>query len=163
MNRNPLPVAVATALLCSLALVGCKKKDEPAPAPVVIDTPSTAPAPMPAPTATATVTSIDLGKSADADMRIAAPMTSFGKMDTIMAAVATSTSQPAAMVPAKISAKWTFQDGQVINEESRDVNLTGDGVTDFMISKPSGWPAGKYKLEVSLDGRMVQGKEFEVK
>ena len=111
MNRNPLPVAVATALLCSLALVGCKKKDEPVPAPVVIDTPSTAPAPMPMPasTATATVTGIDLGNSAGADMRIGTPMTSFGKMDTIMAAVATSTSQPAAMVPAKMAAKWTYQ------------------------------------------------------
>ena len=163
MNRNPLPVAVATALLCSLALVGCKKKDEPVPAPVVIDTPSTAPAPMPASTATATVTRIDLGTSAGADMRIGTPMTNFGKNDAIMAAVTTSTSQPSAMVPAKLAAKWTFQDGQVINEETRDVNLNGEGVTDFMVSKPGGWPAGKYKLEISLDGRMVQGKDFEVK
>ena len=163
MNRNPLPVAVATALLCSLALLGCKKKDEPVPAPVVIDTPRAAPAPMPASTATATVTRIDLGNSAGADMRISTPMTSFGKRDTIIAAVSTSTSQPASIVPAKIATRWTYQDGQVINEEARDVKLSGDGVTDFLISKPSGFAPGKYRLEISLDGRMVQGKEFEVK
>lgn len=161
MNRNPIHLAVATALLCSLALVGCKKKEEPVPAPVVIETPSAAPAPVS--TATAMVTAIDLGNSAGSDMRIAAPMTSFGKMDTIIAAVSTSTSQANATVPGKLAAKWTYQDGQVINEESRDVNLLGDGVTDFQISKPGGWPAGKYKLEISLDGRMVQGKDFEVK
>jgi hypothetical protein len=43
------------------------------------------------------------------------------------------------------------------------VNFTGNGVTDFQISKPDGWPTGKYKVEVSLDGAAVQSREFEVK
>ena len=28
--------------------------------------------------------------------------------------------------------------------------MSGPQVTDFSISKPDGWPAGKYKVEVSL-------------
>ena len=31
------------------------------------------------------------------------------------------------------------------------------------ISKPSGWPVGKYKVEVSVDGSPAGSKEFEVK
>ena len=68
-----------------------------------------------------------------------------------------------ATVPGKLAAKWTFQDGQTVHEDSRDLNLTGDGVTAFQISKPDGWPTGKYKVEVSLDGSVVQTREFDVK
>ena len=76
---------------------------------------------------------------------------------------ATRTADAAATVPGKLSAKWTYQDGQTVNEESRDLNLTGDGVTAFQISMPGGLPAGQYKVEISLDGAVVQSKDFEVK
>ena len=52
-----------------------------------------------------------------------------------------------ASVPAKLGAKWTHVDSnQTVNEETRDITFAGDGVTDFQISKPDGWPTGKYKL-----------------
>ena len=76
----------------------------------------------------------------------------------------TTTSDPAASVPAKLGVKWTHVDSnQTVNEETRDVNLTGTGNTEFHIAKPDGWPTGKYKVEVSLDGNVVQTREFEVK
>ena len=82
---------------------------------------------------------------------------------TIFAAVATSTSDPMATVASKLGAKWSYQDGQTVNEETVDANLTGTGVTNFKISKPDGLPKGKYKLEVMLNGAVVQSREFEVK
>ena len=121
-------------------------------------TPITAPA-----AATASVTALDLGNSVGADNRVAAPATTFAPRDTIYAAVTTRTSDAAATVPGKLGAKWTYQDGQTVHEDSRDLNLTGDGVTAFQISKPDGVPAGRYKVEISLDGSVVQSKEFEVK
>jgi hypothetical protein len=39
----------------------------------------------------------------------------------------------------------------------------GPQVTDFSISKPDGWPAGKYTLEISNGGMVVQTREFDVK
>src|SRR3546814_6948407 len=87
------------------------------------------------------VCSSDLG----ADMKVGAPSTTFAPSDTIYASVATSTSDPAASVPGTLSAKWTFEDGQVVNEESKSVNLTGAGNTEFHIAKPDGSPAGKSK------------------
>ena len=161
MIRNHLHTAVATALLASVALVGCKKKEEP----VVTSTPpattepaAPAPAPTPAPVATVTVTTVDLGPTVGA-----APTATFKPSDTINASVGTTTSDPATAVPAKLGAKWTFQDGQTVKEDTADVNFAGPGQTVFTISKPGGFPTGKYKLEVMLDGAVVQTRDFEVK
>lgn len=162
MIRNRTHLALAAALVASLAVVGCKKKEEA----VVTPPPAAEPAPMPAPApvaATASVTGVDLGTAVGADMKVTAPATTFKPTDTIFAAVATSTSDPMATVASKLGAKWSYQDGQTVHEETADANLTGAGVTNFKISKPDGFPTGKYKLEVSLDGAVVQTREFEVK
>ena len=164
MSRIRLLSPLTAALAAALVLSACKKP-EPAPPPAPA---STAPEPAPitpaAPAAaTATVTALDLGNSVGADNRVAAPASTFAPKDTIYASVATRTSDAAATVPGKLGAKWSFQDGQTVHEESRDLNLTGDGTTAFQISKPDGFPAGRYKVEISLDGAVVQSKEFEVK
>lgn len=164
MKSNPLQMAVLAALLGSVALVGCKKKEEPAPLPPVASEPAPMPTPAPAMAATAMVSSVDLGNAVGADMRVTAPMTTFGPKDTIYAAVSTGTSDPAASVASKLGAKWTHVDSnQTVHEESKDMALAGDGVTDFQISKPDGWPTGKYKVEIMLDGAVVQTREFDVK
>ena len=164
MNRTRIPYALLVALLGTVAIVGCKKKEEPAPVattPPPATTPAPAPAPMPA---TASVTSVDLGNAVGADMKVAAPTTTFAPKDTIYASIGTSTSDPAASVPGKLGVKWTHIDSnQTVSEESRDAALTGMGTTEFHIAKPDGWPKGKYKVDVSLDGTVVQTREFEVK
>ena len=163
MKLNRLHTTMLAAMLGTAALAGCKKKEEPAVMPPV----ATDTAPMPAPgamAATAMVNGVDLGNAVGADMRVTAPMSVFTPRDTIYAAVSTGTSDPAASVAGKLGAKWTHVDSnQVVHEESKDLTLAGDGVTDFQISKPDGWPTGKYKLEVMLDGAVVQTREFEVK
>ena len=167
MNTNRLHLALLAVLIGSAAMVGCKKKEEPAPMPPVASEPAPpapAPAPMPAAAATASVTGVDLGNAVGADMRVAAPMGTFAPKDTIYAAVMTATSDPAASVAGKLGAKWTHVDSnQVVHEDSKDMTFAGDGVTDFQISKPDGWPTGKYKVEIMLDGNVVQTREFEVR
>ena len=164
MKTNRLQMTMLAAMIGSAALVGCKKKEEPAPLPPVATEPApTTPAPAPMP-ATASVSAVDLGNAVGADMRVTAPMSSFAPKDTIYAAVSTASSDPAASVPGKLGAKWTHVDSsQTVHEETRDINFTGSGVTDFQISKPDGWPTGKYKVEVSLDGTVVQTREFDIK
>lgn len=163
MNRNRIALTLLVAVLAGLALVGCKKKEEAVVTPPVATEPASPPAPM-APVATVSVTSIDLGNAVGADMKVTTPMTTFAPKDTIHAAVATNTSDAMASVPGKLTAKWMHVDSnQTINEESKDITFNADDVTDFQIAKPDGWPTGKYKLEVSLDGMVVQTREFEVK
>lgn len=164
--RNRTTYAVAAALVASLALAGCKKKEEPAPPPPpAAETPAPAPAPAPAPVAaTATVASLDLGSAVGADKKVTAAATSFKPKDTIHASVTTNTSDPTATVATKIGAKWTYQDGQTVKEDPAvDVQATNGGVTEFSINSPKGFPEGKYKVEISQDGNVVQSKDFEVK
>ncbi|HEY0501893.1 MAG TPA: hypothetical protein VGD42_00230 [Lysobacter sp.] len=165
MTRSRLQYAIAAALFASLALVGCKKKEEPAAvAPPPASTEPAAPAPAPAPVAAmATVTAVDLGSAVGPDKKITTPTATFKPTDTIFVSVATATSDPAASVPARLGAKWTFQDGQVVKDDSADATLTGTGNTTFSINSPQGFPTGKYKVEVSLDGAVVQTRDFEVK
>lgn len=161
MKLNRLHTTVLAAVLGSAALVGCKKKEESVVMPPVASDTMPAPAPM---AASAMVNDVDLGNAVGADMRVTAPMSAFAPSDTIYAAVSTGTSEPAASVAGKLGAKWTHVDSnQVVHEESKDLTLAGDGVTDFQISKPGGWPTGNYKLEVMLDGAVVQTREFAVK
>lgn len=168
MQRNPLPLLLITTLAGGLVLAGCKKQEDTVAPPPAVETPApetppAAQAPAPA-AAVATVTDIELGSAVDpASHKVTAAATQFKPGDKIHVSVVTATSDPAASVPGKLGARWSFQDGQVVNDESRDITFSGDGVTAFSISKPDGWPVGKYKVEITLDGAVVQSREFEVK
>ena len=158
MIRNRISLAIAAALLATVALAGCKKKEDAAmttPPASELATPATMPALAPAPTP-ATVVSVDLGNAVGADNKVTMAATSFATKDTIHASVTTDGAG------GKLNAKWTYQDGQTVDSQDKDV-ASGPQVTDFSISKPDGWPAGKYKVEVSLDGNVVQSRDFEVK
>lgn len=171
MTRQPLILAASLAAV--LALSACGKKDESASeVPATPPPAATAPSAMtPAPTATAgmgmpggdasamvSFTSVELGSTVDASNKIAASGTSFAPKDTIYASVDTSGSGN-----ATLAAKWTYQDGQTVHEDSKTLNATGPETTAFMISKPSGFPAGNYKVDISLNGTQVASKDFSVK
>ena len=102
---------------------------------------------------------IDVGKGIGADKKVTAPATTFGRRDTIYVSVATEGAAPS----KTISAKWTFQDGQVVKEQSETIAPTGPAATEFHISKPKPWPVGKYKVEIAVDGAPAGSKDFEVK
>lgn len=147
------------------ALSACGKKEAPpsAEAPPVAVTPAPAPAAPVAPPVAApetAVASLQLGNSLGADGMVAAQSSSFTPKDTIYAVVNTHTS---GSMTSKITAKWTFQDGQVVNSTDQNITTNGDAHTSFHISKPSGFPAGKYAVEISVDGKVANTTSFEVK
>jgi hypothetical protein len=145
-------VAWAAGLgLVVMGVPACKKKEAPAP-------PAEAAAPAPAPVPFA-VQGIEVGKGIGADKRVTAPTATFGRRDTIYASVATEGAAPS----KTISAKWTFQDGQVVKEQAESIAPTGPAATEFHLSRPKPWPVGKYKVEIAVDGAAAGSKEFEVK
>ena len=69
-------------------------------------------------------------------------------------------------MPGKLTATWHYDKAgtQVkAGEETKELNFSGPGTTDFFLKVANGLPTGKYKVEISLDGAVVQTKEFEVK
>jgi len=141
------------------ALAGCKKEEAPPPV-VVAPAPEVAPLPAPAPAlAEISVSNVALGTVVGPDMNIVSPATTFAPSDTIYAAVTTKN----ASTGASLAAKWTYQDGQTVHEESVSIAPTGDAVTDFHINSPKGFPAGNYKVEISLNGNVVNSADFLIK
>ena len=105
------------------------------------------------------VTDVGLGRSVGGDKAITDRTDTFRPNDTIYASVATEGSAPS----ATLRARWTFEDGQLVDESTRTIAPGNRERTEFHISKPDAWPAGKYKLEVFLDNQSVETKNFEVR
>ena len=113
----------------------------------------------PAGTAGVRVTDVALGRSVGGDKAITDRTDTFKPNDTIYASVATEGSAPS----ATLRAKWSFEDGQLVDESTRTIAPNNRERTEFHISKPDGWPAGKYKVEVFLNDQSTETKNFDVR
>jgi hypothetical protein len=148
-RRIPTITSVALALALGFAISCSKDSTRTPPPPSAPSTPRSAPL---------AVVDVDLGRSIGGDKRVTEKLDTFGPNDTIYASVRTTGSA----ANAKLRARWTYEDGQVVDESEQPIAPTGDAATEFHISKPDGWPPGKYKLEVFLNGAPARSKEFEV-
>lgn len=101
------------------------------------------------------VSDVALGRSIGADNRVVEEIGDFAPRDTVYATVETEGTGSGTLV-----ARWTFEDGQVVDEESRSVS--GAQVTEFHVSHPDGWPAGHYEVIILLDGEEVERSGFDV-
>ena len=141
--------AVLLLALSALALPGCKKSSESA------GTGATSTATVSEPK----ISEVQLGRRLSADKRVADATDKFSPKDTIYVVAVTEGSSP----NTTVNARWTFQDGgQVVKEDSRTIAASGTEATEFHISKPSGWPKGKYRVTVTMNGS-TESKDFEVK
>lgn len=132
------------ALLLLTGLAACDKKPAPPPAAAAVS-----------------VSQITLGKDIGADKRVTAAAESFAKNDTIYASVETQGSGS-----ASLKAKWTFVKGDktaLVNESTQNIVAQGPAVSEFHISKPDGWPAGNYQIEIFLGDQPAGSKKFTVK
>jgi hypothetical protein len=143
---------IAFALAVALALLACGRSESNAPPPVSAPAPSAA-------SETARVSAIELGSAIGADKRVTAPAASFAPGDTIYASIATEGSAPS----LTLGARWTYEDGQLVSESSETIAPTGPATTEFHISKPDGFPPGRYTLVIAADGAPVGTREFEVR
>lgn len=139
-------------------IVGCSKEAPPPPPPPPAAKVE-APAPAPAPAAVSVV-GINLGKAIGADKKVTTPTEAFAKSDTIYAVVDTTGSGN-----ATLKAKWTYHKGDKtapVSESSQTISATGPAASEFHISKPDGWPAGDYQVEITLDDKPAGIKKFTV-
>lgn len=143
MKQNRIALALAVALVGTVAIVGCKKKEAPvaeAPAPV-----EAAPAPVEVAPAPATSYTVSSGAAAD----------------PIEVTISTDASVP---VDATLAAKLTYQDGQTAGEESTTIKAEDAGTTKIAFKKATPWPTGTYKVDVTVNGNPVGlTQEIEIK
>jgi len=134
------------------ALVACSKERKESGGDVTPGATATPPA------STVAIADIDVGRAV-ANAKVTDKTNDFKPADTVYTSVHTTGTATAATVMAR----WTFEDGQVVQESSQSIAPTGDAYTEFHISKPGGLPKGKYKVEVFLDSKSAGTKDFEVK
>jgi hypothetical protein len=155
----------ASVLVLAVVLVGCSRSEAPpAPPEEPAALPGVGAKPPPGPGAAATertaarVASVELGSSLDATKRVVGPKTAFAPTETIYASVATQGWEG----PVTLTARWTYEDGQLVNESSQTAQA-GPSTTEFHIAKPGGWPAGTYQVEILADGATAATQRFEVR
>lgn len=182
MNR-PLPLLLIAAALFA---TGCDREtaapatadapaaDAAAPAdaapPAAVDAPAPempedlAPLTLPEPVidttpVDTTITAIDTSNEASETELTGALSSDFGPQDSVFMAIRTNGTAE----KYTISSKWYYPDGQVITENSQIVSGAGPSSTIFSMSKPDGWAPGTYKVEYSINGKLMQTKEFVVR
>jgi len=140
--------------------------------------PGTAAAPAPATPAPATtaaaapaapaaaegfqVSTVTLGDAVTNDHKVKKEVTTFSpSQKTIYVSVDTTGSTPGATV----NAKWSYLEGngQVVTSTSQSIIADGPATTTFRVQNPNLWPEGKYKVDISVDGKPAASKNFEVK
>lgn len=163
MHRHVLRLAAVAVLAAPLALGACKRSETapaapaPAPAPVPkVESPPPTAAPAPAPFR---VTSIEVGNAVNADRRVTAPTATLAPGDTIYTSVASDGSAPS----VTLTARWTFEDGQVVDETTQTIAPRGPAASEFHISNAGGLPPGRYQVEILADGKSVGTQQFEVR
>ena len=107
------------------------------------------------------VATLTLGSAIDAGFAVTAPATRFAD-DTpvIYASVATI----GHTTSATLDARWRYLEGQgvLVNELSQTVATNGPAVTTFKVQNPNRWPAGKYNVQISLNGKLAASRDFEI-
>jgi hypothetical protein len=103
------------------------------------------------------VTTIQLGRSLNSDDSINQHATTFKPNETIYASAINE-----AAGRGTIAVRWVYA-GQTVSEESKDVSYNREGATEFHMLAPSaGFPAGDYRVEVTVGGENAGIREFRV-
>lgn len=151
-------LAAVLMVLSYGGLAACKKQEVARPGTQASDY-ATPIAPPPAAPAGVEFSALRLGRELASDRSVTSEMESFAAGDTIYASVATTGRGTA----TAIRARWTFADGQVVADDARTISGTGSDLTEFHITKPDGFPAGGYRVEIFLDGRPAANRNFTVR
>jgi len=169
--RPLLPIA-----LLALGLAACGKDAGTAPAPAAEGSAPAAsaaeavaaanaadasaePALPPLPTGDFRVVAIELDRQVDAEGRAVKPVQVFAPGDTIHAAVIGVGSSDG----LTLSARWVGPDSSEIAKAGQLLTPSSPTVTTFSIARPQPWPVGAYQLEVAINDRVVETRNFEVR
>jgi len=102
----------------------------------------------------------DLGRSVNPDNTMHDATILFIPTDDVWASVIVQGNAPR----ATLQARWLTDGGGVLEQSSQEITPTGRTVVAFHVAaRPGGWPLGRYKLELLLDGVAVGTKDFDIR
>ncbi len=122
----------------------------------------TSPVAAPAAAPALAIAKVTLGDAVNAQHEVSRPASSFAADDkAIYASVATTGSSAG----ATLNAKWSYLEGQgqLVSSITQSIATDGPAVTTFKVQNPDLWPEGKYRVQISLDGKPVSTQDFAIR
>jgi hypothetical protein len=104
------------------------------------------------------VTEVAMGTSVGLDKKISEPAEVFDPEDTIHVSVVTEGTSSDTL----LAARW-LRGGQVLEETTQAIAPAGSATSEFHVSKPGGFDAGQYEVEILVEGKPVHRRAFSVK
>jgi hypothetical protein len=120
-----------------------------------------APAPAASAPAPFAFDKLTLGDAVNAEHKVTRVADHFAPNDkSLYASVATVGSSTG----TTLNAKWRYLEGsgQLVSSISQSVATDGPAITTFKVQNPDLWPEGKYKVEISIDGKPVASQDFSI-
>ncbi len=102
------------------------------------------------------VSSVQLGRSVNPDGSVNAHTTGFKPSDTVYASVITE-----GQGSGTVAVKWMYG-SQQLSEESKQVSYNGHAATSFRLQSGNGFFPGNYQVEVLVDGKTIDTRDFRV-
>ena len=104
------------------------------------------------------ITAVDLGSGVTDDKMVHSPAETFAPKSTIYASIATD-----GVGSGTLSARWTAADGKLLAEQKQTINPTKATHFEFHYAPAEGWPVGRHKVVLALDGSAPRTREFDVR
>jgi hypothetical protein len=104
------------------------------------------------------VTEVALGTEVGLDKKVPRPVEVFGPEDTVYVSVVTEGRSSDTL----LAARW-MREGHVLGETSQSIAPDGSATSEFHVSKPGGFEAGAYEVEILVEGRPVQKRGFTIR
>ncbi|HBD19786.1 MAG TPA: hypothetical protein DC063_06720 [Arenimonas sp.] len=87
-----------------------------------------------------------------------APKDLFKATDTLHVAVVGVGSSPGLV----LSARWLAADGSEVAQARQDLAPQAPTVASFRLSQPEPWPAGDYRVEIAVNDRVAETRNFRI-
>ena len=102
---------------------------------------------------------VSLGRAVDIGNDVIEERDVFSRRDPIYAVVVSTGTNQGLM----LSARWLDADGQLMVQNDQRLVPNGPMLANFRLQNPNGWTRGHYRLEIAVDGKPVQSKDFEIR
>jgi hypothetical protein len=107
----------------------------------------------------ASVRDVTLSNHGDTEKNtLGIPVSRFGPNDSVYAEIRSEGTAS----EYTIYAKWIGADGVTLADYGIKLNIAGPSRTVISLSKPDGWPLGKNKIELAINGKAQRTVTFDV-
>jgi hypothetical protein len=139
----------AVALVGLLFLTGCGKKEESAEQPTTTTGQQVQPS----------VTAVTMTRGIDANNNATNATSTFASNDTIYALADVNNTN----IGTPVEARWYHAtSNQQINTNTVSTTSAGAHKVPFFIARPDAWPSGDYRVEILINGQVMNSQTFKV-